>query len=179
MRFNPDIHNRQSIRLQNYDYASGGAYYVTLCSKNRDSIFSRIHVGAGLAPAQVELTAIGKIIDKNWRNIHNEYANIDIDEFIIMPNHLHGILFKRATARVAPTLGQIIGKFKSKCSTEYLKYIYENNINDIAQIWQRNYYEHIIRSKESLEEIRKYIVNNPFTWESDEENKDANNKIPS
>jgi len=130
----------------------------------------------------LQLTTIGKIIDANWNNIPSGYENIEIDEYIIMPNHFHGIIMInchtkaipgiRATARVAPTLGNIIGAFKSRCVTDYLNHIRENNVNVIGKIWQRNYYEHIIRNKRELHEIREYIQNNPLTWDDDENNPD-------
>ena len=92
-----------------------------------------------------------------------------------MPNHIHGVIhiatyFKATTVRVAPTLGQIIGSFKSKCAVEFLKFIKENNLNEVGHIWQRNYYDHIIRNNKELNEIRKYIKNNPSNWNKDENN---------
>jgi REP element-mobilizing transposase RayT len=139
MKFDSEKHHRRSIRLKGYDYSQPGYYSVTICSRNRQCIFADTinDVGVGLAPAQInvtiapikndlfnkdktifQLTEIGYIINENWRKILNLYKNINIDEFVIMPNHLHGIIiisryYKRATARVAPTLGQIIGSFKS------------------------------------------------------------------
>ena len=166
--------------MQKYDYSQSGYYFVTICAKNRECIFSKInngsYVGAGLAPAQnknpaVKLTIIGKIIDKHWRDIPNKYENVNIDEYMIMPNHMHGILIIRATARVAPTyLGQIIGSFKSRSADDYLKYINKNGINKSAKIWQRNYYDHIIRNEKSLYTMRVYIKNNPLNWQFDVEN---------
>jgi REP element-mobilizing transposase RayT len=77
---------------------------------------------------------------------------------------------RRATARVAPTLSQIIGAFKSKCVIDYLRFIRNNQLNEIGKIWQRNYYERIIRDKEELDKFRKYIRNNPYKWAEDENN---------
>ncbi|MCQ9207999.1 MAG: transposase [Omnitrophica bacterium] len=189
---------RASSRLMGYDYSTNGIYYITICAVNRQCIFGKIDnnmpVGAGLAPARrkgrpqgsplhapahniapvcIELTEIGQIIDTHWRNIPNQYKNIEIDGYIIMPNHIHGILIKRATARVAPTssLGQIIGSFKSKCAIDCLKYIRKNNLNKSAKIWQRSFYDHIIRDERSLHKIRKYIINNPLTWQFDIEHR--------
>ena len=169
---------RTNNRLIGYDYSQTGYYYVTICTKNRECIFGKIqntkYVGAGLAPARIKLTKIGQIIDTNWRNIPNQYDNIQIDEYTIMPNHIHGILIKRATARVAPTssLGQIIGSFKSKCVIDYLKCIQKNNLNKFAKIWQRSFYDHVIRNEISLHKTREYIIGNPLTWQSDIENKE-------
>jgi len=163
--------NRKQIRLKKYDYSQEGVYFVTICSKDRKNIFSKIVVGEGLAPSLVELTSIGKIIDRQWRGINFEYKNIEIDKFIIMPNHIHGIvLIKRAGARPAPTLNEIIGSFKSKCITEYLKFIKDKDLKISGRIWQRSFFDHIIREDKSLREIRKYIVNNPANWHLDEYN---------
>ena len=90
-----------------------------------------------------------------------------------MPNHIHGILIinKRDEASASPTyLGKIIRSFKSKCVIDYLNYIETNNINDSAKIWQRNYHDHIIRNEKSLNQIRKYITDNPANWDTDENN---------
>ena len=187
-KYNSEKHRRRSIRLRGYDYSRQGAYFVTICARNRECIFAN-PVGASLAGALsssgarivgARHTWIGKIINNNWRNIFHEYGNVDIDKFIIMPNHLHGILIfstgdKRAPARDAPTgfaasLGQIIGSFKSKCVNDCLRYIRDNKLNEIAKIWQRNYYEHIIRNDDEFNRIREYILNNPEQWDFDENN---------
>jgi putative transposase len=127
MKYDPE-HHRRSIRLKGYDYSKSGYYFITICSNNRKCIFGNINVGALLACAQtrVELTIAGKIIDKHWNNIQNEYDNVYLDEYIIMPNHIHGIVIiekERAQASSAPTIGQIIRSFKSKSGIEYLKHI--------------------------------------------------------
>ncbi|HJX30927.1 MAG TPA: transposase [Thermodesulfobacteriota bacterium] len=183
MKYIPERHHRRSIRLKDYDYSKSGAYYVTICTRNRDCILSKIdygNVGAGLAPALyveasgpiMRLTKAGEIAEKNWLEIPERFANVYLDEFVIMPNHIHGIIVSGATARVAPTVGQIIGSFKSKCVTEYLKHIKTNNINATAKMWQRNYYEHVIRNEEELNKTKEYIKRNPYRWEEDEENPD-------
>jgi len=163
--------------LTGYDYSNGGIYFVTICSKGRENIFSKINnnnVGTGLAPVRHELTNIGNIIDRNWKEIPNRHDDVDIDEFIIMPNHVHGIVIigKRTGASPVPTLSKIIGSVKSKSSIEYLKFIKRNNLNISGQIWQRSFHDHIIRDEKSLYEIREYIVSNPLNWETDEENRD-------
>lgn len=120
-------------RLKGYDYTKDGLYFITICSKNHECIFGEIisqPVGAGLAPARnnIKSSIIGQIIDEQWNDIPNQYNNIKIIEHIIMPNHIHGIIKLRATARAAPTgLGKIIGSFKSKCVNEYLRYIKNHN----------------------------------------------------
>ena len=101
------LSTRRSVCLAKYNYSQPGQYFITICSQNRKCIFGQIQntkcVGAGLAPARIELTNIGKIIDQQWRDIPNQYKNIEIDEYIVMPNHIHGIVIIRAAVRAAPT----------------------------------------------------------------------------
>jgi len=171
---------RKKIRLQHVDYSHPGYYFITICSKDRANLFGN-QVGAGLVSAQsdvskiVELSKIGQIIKKQWQDIPNQFENVGIDEFVIMPNHIHGILIlnnpgKRAGARPAPTVSDIICSFKSKCSVHYLKYIKKNNLKVSGEIWQQSFYEHIIRKEESLDEIREYIAFNPLNWHKDRNN---------
>jgi len=175
---------RKQIRLKNYDYANNGYYFITIDSINRKNIFGEINnkrVGAPLACARnnIKLSTIGQIIKNQWDNIPNEYNNIELDHSVIMPNHLHGIIVinKRAQASGAPTISQIIRSFKSKSTMEYLTYIKQNNLNVSGKIWQRSFYDHIIRNEESLNKIREYIINNPAQWAEDEENPDNFDKM--
>ena len=181
---------RKRIRLPHYDYSRDGSYFVTICSKKRQNIFREIQhiipVGAGLAPARTglapartALSIIGQIADHHWKNIPNAYVNVKLDEWVIMPNHFHGIIIIngrdgvdgiRDGASPSPTLGQIIGSFKSKCAVDYLKYINENKLNVSGQIWQRSFYEHVIRNERSLNAIREYITQNPENREKDKDN---------
>jgi len=175
------IYARKPTRLKEYDYSRSGYYYVTICSKDHQNIFAEINdsntVGTGLAPVRyknnMKLSKIGKIIDEQWNDIPNQYDDIESDEYIIMPNHIHGIIIinKREGASPSPTISNIIDSFKSKCSVEYLNYIKQNNLNTSGQIWQRSFYDHVIRNEKSLQKIREYIINNPATWADDENNK--------
>ena len=172
--------NRQSKRLKEYDYSNEGYYYVTICSKNRQNIFSAVGapLDCALENGKIQLSPIGQIIEKQWLEIPSQYTNVELDEYVIMPNHIHGLLIInrseqliRAQSSGAPTtLGQIIRSFKSRCANDYLRYIQSNNLNVSPKIWQRNYYDHIIRNETSLNQIRKYIENNPSTWDEDENN---------
>jgi len=185
----PELFSRRSNRLPGYNYSSNGAYYITICANNRKCLFGEIKyakcVGAGLVPARndtlrrIKLSTIGKIINDEWNDIPNQYKNIYVDEYVIMPNHFHGIIMigdgenNRAATRAAPThLGRIIGSFKSRCTVNHLKCIRKYNLDISTKIWQRNYHDHIIRNDKSLNKIRKYIRNNPLTWNSDIENPD-------
>ena len=135
-----------------------------------------------------------EIVNSQWQGIPNRYVNIQLDEFTIMPNQLHGIIIvgatlavaqmKRAGARPAPTIalndetgarhtptiGEIIGVFKSLCVHDWLKYVKEKGIDTVGKFWQRNYYEHIIRNEDELNKIREYIQNNPLKWHLDRDN---------
>jgi REP element-mobilizing transposase RayT len=174
MNYNPEIYHRRSIRLKGYDYSQEGAYFVTICAYKKESLF--------------EDMIVGSIIEEEWRNMSERFDCIELDEFVIMPNHIHCILWinnvgatlavalnnettkKRAGASPAPTLGNIVGAFKSMVSTEYLKWINQNNLKRSGMLWQRNYYEHIIRNEDELNRIRQYIVENPLKWNDDIEN---------
>ena len=170
----PKLYTRKDNRLSGYNYSNSGAYYVTVCSMNRKCIFGDINcVGGRLALPRIKLSKIGEIINCHWEDIPRQYDNVKLDEYVIMPNHIHGILFinKRDGASPSPTyLGGIIGAFKSRCTVDYLKYIRENKLDASAKIWQRNYHDHIIRNGKSLGKIREYIRNNPLNWDYDVEN---------
>ncbi|MFH1441333.1 MAG: transposase [Candidatus Omnitrophota bacterium] len=172
---------RKQIRLKNYDYSLNGYYFVTVCSRNRENIFGEYKnlVGAGLVSARnnIKLSIIGKIIDNQWNNIPKRYENVEFDQYIIMPNHIHGILVinnnginNREETSPSPTVFDIICSFKSKCSMEYLNYLKQNNMYIPVNIWQRSFYDHIIRNERSLNAIREYISNNPVNWERDIDN---------
>lgn len=162
------MYHRRSIRLKNYDYSQNGAYFITICTKNREYYFQKYK-------------PLNDIVENQWKNIPNRYPQVELDEHIIMPDHFHGIVvivgatftvarnnragaisnvMARAGARPAPTIGEIVGSFKSLCVHEWLQYLTQNNINESGKIWQRNYYERIIRNEKELYNIRKYIKNN-------------------
>ncbi len=158
MPFNPDIHKRKSIRLRGYDYSQNGAYFVTICTHNRECLFGNI------ANGKMQLNDTGKTIERVWNELPNHYANIKLDQSIIMPNHLHGIVvIGRGEACLAPTLGNIIGSFKS-AATKQIN-IMRNHPGQ--KLWQRNYYEHIIRNEVDLNRVQQYINSNPLTWDLD------------
>ena len=123
LKYNPDIYHRRSIRLKNYDYSQCGAYYITICTKNRECYFEKY-------------LTLKNIVANQWENIPNRYPHVELDEYIIMPDHFHGIIsIVGAGARPAPTIGKIIGSFKSLCIVEWLKYISKNNINESGKFW--------------------------------------------
>lgn len=178
----------KSTRLHEWDYSSSGCYFVTICTRNRVCVLGEINGGRDVAcnVSTVKLSGIGKIVQQNWLEIPQHFKFIKLDEFIIMPNHVHGIViitdnkdnFRRDVAcnvstsgiTMAPifpkrgSLSTVIRSYKASVT----KWCNENNIANFA--WQDRYYEHIIRNEQSLAGIRKYIVYNPLKWESDEEN---------
>jgi REP element-mobilizing transposase RayT len=167
--------NRRSIRLQGYDYSQAGGYFVTICTKNRKSIFGEI--GNGI----IQLNESGLIIEATCQWLSQQYTYVLLDTWVVMPNHFHGILFIlndcRGGSRTAPTrrkpLGRLIGAFKTVSTKKF------NELHGTSgqPIWQRNYYEHIIRNELDLEEIREYIQTNPLKWLEDE-NHPANIRTP-
>ena len=169
MPYNHDIHYRRSIRLREYDYRSAGTYFVTVCAFQREFLFGEVIDG------EIRLNDAGLCVEEWWRQVVTHFYGVDIDQFIIMPNHFHGIVtivgagFPRPDACVTgncPTLGQIVGYFKFQ-STKHVN-IVRNNPG--CPVWQRNYYEHVIRNETDLTNIRQYVVNNPLKWDLDENN---------
>lgn len=155
---------RKNPRLIAYDYASTGAYFVTICSHSKQALFGEIKSGAML------LNDYGQHAERAWLAIPEHFPAVDLDECIFMPNHMHGIVFiDRERARHAsplqkmPNLGTVIGAFKSAATRR----INQHRATPGEPVWQRNYHEHVIRNENSLAEIREYIDNNPLKWELD------------
>ena len=186
--YNPDLHHRQSMRLYEYDYSQAGAYFVTVCTQNRDFLFGEITDGR-MVPNDA-----GRMIQSSWDELPHHYPGIDIDAFVAMPNHIHGIIVlvgagPRACPGngklqedggqprgVAPTLSlpDIVHRFKSLTTTRYKHGVQQFGwIPFPGKLWRRNYYEHIIRNEEELDRLREYIVNNPAQWALDDENPDC------
>ena len=168
---------RRFIRLKNYDYAQPGAYFVTIYALDRECLFGEVRGG------KMALNELEEIVAESWQCLERQYEHVEIDERVVMPNHLHGIIVitdcrggsRTAFARTASTgldqpirkpLGRLIGAFKT-VSTKRVNVI----INTPgAKLWQRNYYEHIIRNENELNRIRAYIAQNSAKWEFDREN---------
>ncbi|MDJ0797804.1 MAG: transposase [Calothrix sp. MO_167.B12] len=172
MSYNPQIHHRRSIRLKEYDYTQEGAYFITICTKNKQYIFGDIKQG------EMKLNSLGMIASACWEEIPQHFSHIKLDIFVIMPNHIHGILWinKKIPGENEPrqygqmVAGSIPGVIRSYKSAVTKKMNQTCNQKGISSAWQRNFYEQIIRNEKSLEEIRKYIANNPVNWENDCEN---------
>jgi len=173
------IYRHKSIRLKHYDYSQPGSYFVTICARNREPLFGKINDG------EMVLSAMGKIVKTCIMDIPAHYPNVALDKFVIMPNHVHAIIVlwgenSRGTACRAPTEEKFGQPKKSSISTiiRSLKSTSTKRINILIHtsghsIWQRNYYEHVIRNENELNKIRQYIINNPPKWEYDRENRNG------
>ena len=224
MRYDPKRHRRQSIRLMDYDYTQAGAYFVTICAQNKACRFGEAVAG------EMRLSDVGWMIVDEWNGLSRRFPAVGLDVFIVMPNHIHGVIVienivgtnpvgaglvpalpvatgtpvatdtttKRvttsigattrvapalddtavtgtvatgATRRVAPTLGDVVGAFKSLTTIQYIRGVKIYGWPAFhGRLWQRNYYEHIIRDEESLNRIRQYILDNPSRWSFDRDN---------
>ena len=166
MKTDDEFITRKQIRLENYDYSSNGAYFVTVCTKDRQRILSDITVGAIHESPAVKLTKYGEITIGALAKTENRFDNATITDYVIMPDHIHIVLVlldKKRAIRESPLqkrseLSKIIGFFKTSVSKEIHK------MNPDLDVWQRGYFEHIIRNENDLYEIRKYIENNPKKW---------------
>jgi len=179
----------QSSRLQNWDYGWDGFYFVTICTQNREYYFGEIHNGT------MDLSKIGIIADILWHEIKNHAKNIELDAFVVMPNHIHGILVLNGNGNVETghalslpqpnkktigqnrfqnigknTLSSIIGGYKSAVTkhAHRLGFVFE---------WQRNYWEHIIRNDDEYQRIAQYIMDNPKKWAMDKLNGGIGNQV--
>lgn len=169
--------HRRSIRLWGYDYSQAGAYFITICTRNRQCLFGVIVDGA------MQLNNTGRIVAREWVRTAEIRQGIESDGWVVMPNHFHGILVvheRRGTARRAPTVERfgrpvsgsvptIVRSFKSAV-TKRVNELYRTSG---APLWQRNYCEHIIRNDDEMNRIRQYILDNPEQWDMDRNNPNA------
>ena len=202
MKYDPEQHHRRSIRLKGYDYSHTGAYFVTICTQNREYLFGDVLDG------KMALNDAGQMIEKWWNKLSQKYGDVWIDTYVVMPNHFHGIITITTNTvganpcirpdetnpcirpntgdhvtrgenitgenMVSPLqgLGIYISWFKRMSTNEYIRGVKQRGWPPFpGKLWQRNYYDHIIRNESELERIREYIVNNPLKWESDRENR--------
>jgi len=189
-KYDPNIHHRRSIRVPSYDYSQDGWYFVTICTQNREDMFGEI------AKDQMWLNNAGFMVKTWWQKVTGKFPSVQIDEYVVMPNHFHGIInIVGATLcgrpdvdvadgklaqthnrlgqshRIAPTLGVIVNWFKTMTTNEYIWGVKEKDWMPFpGKLWQRNYYEHIIRDEDELNRFRQYIADNPANWQTDKEN---------
>lgn len=172
MNPDPEKRRRRSIRLRAYDYTQAGAYFITIVAQDRTMLFGDI------AGGETQLNDFGRIVEDEWQKSSIVRREIALDLFIVMPNHVHGIVniidcpvgaTGRSPLRSGPpprSLGAFVAGFKSAAT----KRINELRHTPAAPVWQRNYYEHVIRDDGELLRVREYIQNNPLQWENDREN---------
>jgi REP element-mobilizing transposase RayT len=214
MRFHPERHHRRSIRLKGYDYRQAGAYFVTVCTQDRSFLFGEMVHG------EMRLNDAGKMVYDVWNDLPAFYPGVQTDAFIVMPNHIHGIIIlvgagpracPDAGPRACPDAGpracpdsgpracpdsgpraypgqpqemgqpqgvartmglpDVVHRFKTMTTKRYADGVKRLGWEPFrGRLWQRNYYEHIIRNEESLNRIREYILTNPMRWALDHEN---------
>jgi len=189
-KYNPKVHHRKSIRLAGYDYSWEGMYFITICCHNQAHRFGHIENDA------MVLNQLGEIADNEWIKLPTRFPNIELGAHQIMPNHMHGIviinqvakagtyhvgaglapalddhakpphLLKEPNPEIPIILGNIIGAYKSIVFNKCLE-IFEKRNQRMGKFWQRNYFEHIIRNRDSFHLITEYIINNPTSWIKD------------
>ena len=162
---------RKSMRLPNYDYSQNGAYFVTICTKNRRYLFSEVVGSIHESTAKIKLKPYGRIVDEIINNL-SERFDINIDNYIIMPNHIHMIIsienssikrsIRESTLRNRSTISKVVGYLKMNTSKQVHK------INPDKDVWQRSYFDHIIRDEKDYLTKWNYIDGNPSIWESDD-----------
>ena len=179
MKFDPHRHHRRSIRLRNHDYTQPGGYFITIVTHQRACLFGQI------VNEEMQLNDYGRIADECWRAIPEHFPNVELGTYVVMPNHVHGIIVineNRTTMnssssvgaqhasplsphRVKPkSIGVIVGSFTSAVTRRIGREL------NATGIWQRNYYEHIIRDHKDWDRIHRYLESNPSRWVQDEEN---------
>jgi len=179
MTYNSDIHNRKSIRLKNYDYSQAGFYFITICTQNHDHLFGKINDN------KIFLNDAGLMVEIQWNELIKRFKNIKLHEYTIMPNHFHGIINMLSKCRCElfgsksdTEIGDIIQAFKSITTHQYICGVKQNNWQRFdKKLWQRNYWEHIIRTENELNCISQYIIDNPKNWENDKLNNGVGNLV--
>jgi len=195
--YDPQRHHRRSIRLKGYDYAQPSAYFVTICTQDRACLFGEVVDG------QMRLNDAGRMVQRWWDELNRKFPHIRTDAFVVMPNHIHGIVVIEPVgatpvgadlrvcpdnervcpdnesgadvrlhgARIGAPLSEIVRWFKTMTTNDYIRGVKQYGWTPFyGRLWQRNYYEHIVRDEASLERVRQYIAENPLHWSSDPEN---------
>jgi REP element-mobilizing transposase RayT len=182
MEFDPEIHHRRSIRLRGYDYSQPGAYFLTICTQEKLSLFGEV------VESEMVLNDAGQMVRQWWFELPRKFPRVELDRDVVMPNHVHDIVrIVGADRRVRPgqllpssegahagaPLHRVVQWFKTMTTNDYLRHVHEDGWPSLrSKLWQRNYYEHIIRNQHEFEIIQEYIATNPLRWDSDPENLD-------
>ncbi|HEY9605990.1 MAG TPA: transposase [Allocoleopsis sp.] len=185
MKYDSSQHHRRSIRLKGYDYSQAGAYFVTIC------INQGLHTLGEIGNSRMYPSQPGEMVQVVWDELPLHYPGIAVDAFVLMPNHVHGIIVLRTLSSCLPnneagattgglplptvdrfykpmTLGDVVHRFKSLTTAKYRHGVTQLGWTPFPKrFWQRNYYESIIRDEQSWGKIRGYILNNPIAWESE------------
>jgi len=182
--------NRRSIRLRGYDYSRAGAYFVSICTKDRKCLFGDIE------NQEMALNNAGRMVDKWYLELENKFQDIRCDEYIIMPNHFHAIIQnigpvgadlcvcpddhrhgRTSGEHTGSPLHRVIQWFKTMTTNEYIRGVKQYGWAPFpGRLWQRNYYEHIVRNENEMSRMRKYIRNNPAQWATDKDNPSIEDK---
>ena len=186
MKYDPNKHHRRSTRLKKYDYSTPGAYFITICTYQKECMFGEVVDGS------MQLNSTGLTIHACWLTLPRHFHQLTLDGFVIMPNHLHGILWLGSDTGRGEAFGQNIPDDRSSsspnasplqpCGTrsgsvgamiQTFKSVSTRRLNQLRgatgkTVWQRSYYDRIIRNEASLQQIRQYIQNNPLSWQQDQ-----------
>ena len=174
VKSNKNFPKRKSIRLRNYDYSSAGVYFITICTKDRKNyfwqpkeIYSKFIVNNIIRPYKIPLSKYGRIAERKLLNIPRIYKRISVSSFVIMPNHIHMLLtvgfnqkYNNSTVlsvtQDKASITRVVKQFKGAVSKEVG-----------FSVWQKSFYDHIVRSEKDLAKMWQYIKSNPLLWEDD------------
>jgi len=174
--------HRSPLRLPDFDYSTPGAYFITVCTYHRTCLLGDVRHD------RVLLTDIGSMVNSAWSELPSHYPALQTDAFVVMPNHVHGIIFLTGeeprpssppdgrAREPAPTFGllDVVHRFKTLTTRRFAEFGHASGSRPVYRhLWQRSFYEHVVRDDATLLRIREYIPNNPLAWALDRENPSA------
>ncbi len=148
---------RKSPRLQGYDYSQDGMYFITICAFRRWHVFGRVFADC------MVLNRAGEIASEAWINLPRLFPQIEIDVYVVMPNHMHGIIRVNQDVNPRYPLGFYISQYKAAVTRR----VHQERVFRDSHLWQRRFHDHIIRSEDAIHKIREYIIHNPAQWQAD------------
>ena len=155
-KYNPDRFTRRSLRISDRDYSSASAYFVTIRAEQREPVF--------------EIPELRKILVETWKALPDRFTGVKLDEFVVMPDHVHFILWLNGAVEDPPRLGEVVGAYKSLTTVKWYDHLRALGKTWPGYVWQRGYHDHIVRIAE-LEKTRQYIGNNPIRSSSKKRSK--------
>ena len=162
MNYDPNIHHRRSIRLKGFDYSNSGYYFITVCCQDKRKLWGVIEND------QMTLNDAGKMVESVWSELPKRFPKMVLHNYVIMPNHFHAII-ELSCGDDSTNISEIIDAFKSITTVEYIHGVKACGWSPFkGKVWQRNYWEHIIRSDDELFDISEYIIYNPVKWQQDD-----------